>query len=113
MMPVARHVGWEKEASINICSAQDVRDRKGNSVWVRTAMPDKGATVPIRSVGELGGTFVYRTIDGGSNEVGIGIASGIEIYDSSTIGNYNACGTRPQSTTARVDFGSDGKFGFI
>lgn len=76
-------------------------------------MPDKGATVPIRAVGELGGTFVYRTLDGGSGEVGIGIASGIEIYDSNTIGNYNACSTRPQSTTARVDFGSCGKWGYI
>lgn len=113
MMPVARHVGWCRQADINICTAQDVRDRKDNSVWVRTAMPDKGATVPIRAVGELGGTFVYRTTDGGSNEVGIGIASGIEIYDSNTIGNYNTCSTRPQSTTARVDFGSCGKFGFL
>lgn len=82
-------------------------------MWVRTAMPDKGASVPIRSVGELGGTFVYRAIDGGSQEAGIGIASGVEFYDANTIGNYNACSTRPQSTTARVDFGSCGKHGYI
>lgn len=95
ILPVARHVGWDKPSSIDICSAQDVSDRKDNSAWSRTAMPDKGATVPIQAIGELGGTYVYDVHDGGSNIVGIGIASGIEIYDNSTIGNLNSCKMRP------------------
>lgn len=113
MLPVPRKVGWDVEDVINPCATDDVKTRINNSKWIPTALADIGATTPIQGVGELGGVKVYAAKDANGDPVGIGLAAGIEFYDKQSIGNRNICDTRPQSTTARVDFGSGGKHGFV
>lgn len=70
----------------------------------------------VQNIGELGGTFVYDTYYGtyqDCDRVGIGIASGIEFYDSETYrACYNSTETRPKARTAKVYIG-EGKYLFI
>ena len=113
ILPVPRQDGWETPAVLNVCTDTEVAPRTSNSHWIQTAGPDTGASVPIQGVGELGGIFTYQAQDHNGNNVGIGLASGIEFYDSNTINCRNTDNPRPKSTTAKVDFGSCGKYGYI
>ncbi len=113
ILPVPRQDGWDHRSTINVCTASDVSPRIPTSSWIQTAGPDTGASVPIQGVGELGGIFAYQARDNEGNNVGIGLASGVEFYDENTIACRNTSFTRPNGTTARVDFGTNAKHGFI
>lgn len=113
ILPVPRQDGWETPAVLNVCTDIDVAPRIPSSHWIQTAGPDTGASVPIQGVGEFGGIFAYQAQDYNGNNVGIGLASGIEFYDCDTINCRNTINPRPKSTTAKVDFGSCGKYGYI
>lgn len=113
ILPVPRQDGWEIPDVVNVCTDAEAAPRTLNSHWIQTAGPDTGASVPIQGVGELGGIFAYQAQDYYGNNVGIGLASGIEFYDCDTINCRNTDNPRPNSTTAKVDFGSCGKYGYI
>lgn len=113
ILPVPRQDGWEIPSVLNVCTDTEVAPRTSNSHWIQTAGPDTGASVPIQGVGEFGGIFAYQAQDYNGNNVGIGLASGIEFYDCDTINCRNTLNPRPKSTTAKVDFGSCGKYGYI
>lgn len=113
ILPVPRQDGWEIPDVVNVHTDAEAAPRTLNSHWIQTAGPDTGASVPIQGVGELGGIFAYQAQDYYGNNVGIGLASGIEFYDCDTINCRNTDNPRPNSTTAKVDFGSCGKYGYI
>lgn len=109
ILPVARPVGSENVQTLDPTTDTDLNGRLASAKWVPVAGNDVGNTVPITSVGEMGGTFVYHNCHNG--EMGIGIASGVEFYGPCE--TPQKTNMRPSARSARVDFGSDGKNGFI
>lgn len=89
IMPVARPVGRSHWDSICISQsgAPDDYCRYSKAHYTPIAGNVTGNTEPILSIGELGGTVV-KLVNACGDQQGIGIASGIEIYDCES---YRAC----------------------
>lgn len=111
IMPVARPFGYSNWdcTPIHPSYTPERHRRHCSAHYMRVAGEVTGNTVPITSIGELGGTVV-TLVDYGGYQQGIGISAGVEFYDKETVksGYYNYCWTRPQWTSACTNLGYGG-----